>query len=155
VKTTLSNRDRLRQVRLAICDPRRQVVATRLEAAAGSDNPYAFIEVFGRGHLSTCAGAAVYITRCNPVSVQPRAVVNCTSEVPVMFNGTEMFIDLISYVLQRCTYKTSKDKTSKDKTSKDKTSDYKTSTTTKRRQLQNVDTTKRRITNRRFCKNAP
>jgi hypothetical protein len=32
VKTTISNRDRLRQVRLAICETRRQVAATRLEA---------------------------------------------------------------------------------------------------------------------------
>jgi hypothetical protein len=76
VKTTISNRDWLRQVRLAICETRRQVAATRLEAAAGSVNPYAFVEVFGRGHLSTRAGAAVYITRGNPVSVQPRAVLN-------------------------------------------------------------------------------
>jgi hypothetical protein len=105
VKTTLSNRDRLRQVKLAICNMRRQVAATRLEAAAGSDNPYAFIEVFGRGHLSTRAGAAVYFTRCNPVSVQPHAVVNCTSEVPVMCNGTEMFVDPISYVLRTHTYR--------------------------------------------------
>jgi hypothetical protein len=64
VKTTISNRDRLRQVRLAICETRRQVAATRLEAAAGSDNPYAFVEVFGadisvhvQGLLSTSRGA--------------------------------------------------------------------------------------------------
>jgi hypothetical protein len=79
---------------------RRQVAATRLEAAAGSNNPYAFVEVFGRGHLSTRAGAALYITRCNPVSVQPHAVVNCTRKVPVIFNGTEMYVDPISYVLR-------------------------------------------------------
>jgi hypothetical protein len=71
-----------------------------LEAAAGSENPYAFMEVFGRGHLSTRAGAAVYITKCNPVSVQPRAVVNCTSEIPVMYNGTAMYVDPISYILR-------------------------------------------------------
>jgi hypothetical protein len=58
------------------------------------------MEVFGRGHLSTKAGAAVYITKCNPVSVQPRAVVNCTSEIPVMYNGTAMFVDPISYILR-------------------------------------------------------
>jgi hypothetical protein len=70
VKTTISNQDRLRQVRLVICETCRQVAATRLKAAAGSENPYAFVEVFGRGHMSTGSGAAVYITRCNPVSVQ-------------------------------------------------------------------------------------
>jgi hypothetical protein len=100
VKTTISNRDWLRQVRLAICKTRRQVAATCLEAAAGSENPYAYVEVFGCGHMSTRTGAAVYIMRCNPMSVQPRAVLNCTSEVPVLFNGTDMFVDPISYVLR-------------------------------------------------------
>jgi hypothetical protein len=36
-RTTLSHRDRLRQVKLAICETRRQVAPTRLEAIAGSD----------------------------------------------------------------------------------------------------------------------
>jgi hypothetical protein len=54
VKTTISNRDWLRQVRLAICETRRQVAATRLEGAAGSDNPYAFVEVFGGAAPRCC-----------------------------------------------------------------------------------------------------
>jgi hypothetical protein len=48
VKTTrisLCHRDRLRQVKLVICETRRQVASTRLEAIAGSDNPYSLIEV--------------------------------------------------------------------------------------------------------------
>jgi hypothetical protein len=100
VKTTISNRDWLRQVRLAIYKTRRQVAATRLEAAAGSENLYAFVEVFGRGHMSTRARAAVYSISRVAVSMQPRAVMNCTSEVPVSFNGTDMFVDPISYVLR-------------------------------------------------------
>jgi hypothetical protein len=95
-KTTLSHRDRLRQVKLAICVTRRQVASTRLEAIAGSDNAYSLIEVFGRGHLATRAGAAVYMTRCAPVSVSPRAVTNCTSQIPVQFNGMDLFVDPVS-----------------------------------------------------------
>jgi hypothetical protein len=100
VKTTLSHRDRLRQVKLAICETRHQVASTRLEAIAGSDNPYSLIEVFGRGHLATRAGAAVYVTKCAPVSVSPRAVTNCTSEIPVQFNGTDLFVNPASYMLK-------------------------------------------------------
>jgi hypothetical protein len=44
VKTTLSHRDRLHQVKLAICETRHQVASTRLEAIAGSDNPYSLIK---------------------------------------------------------------------------------------------------------------
>jgi hypothetical protein len=93
LKTTLAHRDRLRQVKLAICETRRQVASTRLEAIAGSDNPYSLIEVCGHGHLATHAGAADNVTRCAPVSVLPRVVTKCTSEIPVQFNGTDLFVD--------------------------------------------------------------
>jgi hypothetical protein len=82
-------------------------VPGRLDPAL--DNPYSLIEVFGRGHLSTRAGAAVYVTRCAPVSVLPRAVTNSTSEIPVQFNGTDLYVDPMSNVLKtlavpiRCT----------------------------------------------------
>jgi hypothetical protein len=109
VKTTLSQRDKIRQVKLAICETRRQVASTRLESIAGTENPYSLMEVFGRGHLATKSGATVYITKCWPVSVTPRAVQNCTMEIPAVFNGTDVFIDPISYIIKshavpvRCT----------------------------------------------------
>jgi hypothetical protein len=65
VKTTLSQRDKLRQVKLAICETRRQVASTRLESIAGTENPYFLMEVFGRGHLATKSGATVYSQRVN------------------------------------------------------------------------------------------
>jgi hypothetical protein len=100
VKTTLFHRDRLCQVKLAICETRRQVASSRLKVIAASDNPYSLIKVFGRGHMAIRAGAAVYMTRCAPVSVSPRPVMNCTSEIPVHFNGTDMYVDPIRYVLR-------------------------------------------------------
>ena len=39
IKNALSQKEMLRQVRLAICENRRQVLLSRLEAIAGSDNP--------------------------------------------------------------------------------------------------------------------
>jgi hypothetical protein len=39
VKTTLSQRDKLRQVKLAICETRRLIAATRLEFIAGTEIP--------------------------------------------------------------------------------------------------------------------
>jgi hypothetical protein len=64
VKMTLSQRDKLRQVKLAICETRRQVASTRLESIAGTENPYSLMEVFGRGHLATKSGVTVNITKC-------------------------------------------------------------------------------------------
>ena len=42
---------------LAICENRRQVLLSRLEAIAGSDNPYSFTNVLGRGVMLTRAGS--------------------------------------------------------------------------------------------------
>jgi hypothetical protein len=100
VKASMTMQEKLRQVKSAICINRREIAHTRLEAVAGADNPYSLIAVFGRGHLAIKAGGAVYVTRCAPVEVVPREHANCTEEVPVLFNGTQMFVDPISYVIK-------------------------------------------------------
>jgi hypothetical protein len=97
---SISQKDKLGQVRLAICEMRRQVVATCLESIAGCENPYSLIQIFGRGHLASKAGATVYVTKCQPVSVTPRAVTNCTAEIPASYNNSDVYVDPISYVIQ-------------------------------------------------------
>ncbi len=57
-------KEKLRQVRSAICMNRREIAHTRLEAIAGADNPNSLVTIFGRGHLAIKAGGAVCITRC-------------------------------------------------------------------------------------------
>ncbi len=93
-------KEKLRQVRGAICVNRRQIAHTRLEAIAGADNPYSLITVFGRGHLAIKAGGAVYVTRCSLVEVVPHSHGNCTEEIPVTVNRTDAFVDPISYVIK-------------------------------------------------------
>jgi hypothetical protein len=89
----MSMKEKLRQ-------DRREIAHTRLEAIAGADNPYSFITIFGRGHLAKKAEGAVYVTRCAPVEVLPWSHKNCTEEIPVTVNGTEAFLDPISYVIK-------------------------------------------------------
>jgi hypothetical protein len=96
----MSMKEKLRQVRGAICVNRREIAHTRLEAIAGADNPYSLITIFGRGHLAIKAGGAVYVLRCSPVEVVPRSHGNCTEEIPVTVNGTDAFVDPISYVIK-------------------------------------------------------
>jgi hypothetical protein len=100
VRASMSMKEKLRQVRGAICENRRDIARTRLEAIAGTDNPYSLISTFGRGHLAIKAGGAVYVTKCSLVEVVPRTHPNCTEEIPVTCNGTEAFVDPISYVLK-------------------------------------------------------
>jgi hypothetical protein len=92
VRVPMSMKEKLRQVRGAICVNRREIAHTRLEAIAGADNPYSLITIFGRGHLAIKARGAVYVTCCAPVEVLPRYK-NCTEEIPVTVNGTEAFVD--------------------------------------------------------------
>jgi hypothetical protein len=56
-------KEKLRQVRGAICKNRRDIASTRLEAVARADNPYSLISIFGRGHPAIKADGAVYVTR--------------------------------------------------------------------------------------------
>jgi hypothetical protein len=100
VRTSMSMKEKLRQVRGAICINRRETAHTRLEAVAGADNPYSLITIFGRGHLAIKAGGAVYVTRCSPIEVLPQSHKNCTEEIPVTVNGTDAFVDPISYVIK-------------------------------------------------------
>jgi hypothetical protein len=101
IKASVSHREKISQVKDEICQNRREIAFTRLESVAGTDNPYALMRVFGRGHMVTKNAASVYVTRCNPIEVEPRSPENCTSEIPVTWNGTDAFVDPISFVLSR------------------------------------------------------
>jgi hypothetical protein len=46
VRASMSMKEKLRQVRGAICENRRDIAHTRLEAIAGADNPYSLISIF-------------------------------------------------------------------------------------------------------------
>jgi hypothetical protein len=100
VKATMSLKERIRQVKVEICDNRRQIAHVRLESLAGAENPYSLMQVFGRGHQITRNGATVYVTKCQAVEVVPRQHTECTNEIPVTFNDTEVFVDPISLVIK-------------------------------------------------------
>jgi hypothetical protein len=96
----MSLKERIRQVKAEICDNRLQIAHVRLESLAGAENPYSLMQVFGRGHQITRNGATVYVTKCQPVEVVPRQHTDCTNEIPVTFNDTEVFVDPISLVIK-------------------------------------------------------
>jgi hypothetical protein len=64
VKSSMTMKEKLRQVRTAICVNRRGIALTHLEAVAGTEPPNSLIAIFGRGHLAIKAGGVVSITRC-------------------------------------------------------------------------------------------
>jgi hypothetical protein len=96
----MTMKEKLRQVRNATCINWREIAHTRLETTAKADNPYSLITIFGRGHLAIKVGGTVYVTRCAPVEVIPQSHKNRTEEIPALSNGTEVFVDPISYVIK-------------------------------------------------------
>jgi hypothetical protein len=70
------------------------------QGIAGAENPYSLMQVFGRGHQVTRNGAMVYVTRCQAAEVLPRTHTNCTNEIPAILNGTNVFVDPISFVIK-------------------------------------------------------
>ena len=50
----------------------------------------------------TRAGSVVYVTHCHPVSVLPHSLMpgNCSHEIPAIFNGTNVFVDPINWVIK-------------------------------------------------------
>ena len=100
LKATMSLKERIRQLKAEICDNRRQIAHVRLESLAGAENPYILMQVFGRGHQITKNGARVYVSKCQAVEVVPCQHTECTNEIPVTFNETEVFVDPISLVIK-------------------------------------------------------
>jgi len=100
VRSTMTLQETIRQVKAEICEDRKQIAHTRLESIAGAENPYSLMQVFGRGHQVTRNGATVYVTRCQAAEVLPRTHTNCTNEIPVILNGTNVFVDPISFVIK-------------------------------------------------------
>ncbi len=89
----------IHQVTAEICEDRKQIAHTRLESITGVENLYSLMQVFGRGHQVTCNGATVLVTRCQATDVLPRTHTNCTCEIPAILNGTNVFADPISFVI--------------------------------------------------------
>ena len=69
VKSTLNNHDKLRHIKMEICKNRREVTLARMEAVAGVENPYSLLRIFGKGHIASRAGGAVYVAKCKEVTV--------------------------------------------------------------------------------------
>jgi hypothetical protein len=100
VRSTMTLQEIIRQVKAEICQDRKQIAHTRLESIVGAENPYSLMQVFRRGHQVTRNGATVYVTRCQAAEVLARTHTNCTNEIPAILNGTNVFVDPISFVIK-------------------------------------------------------
>jgi hypothetical protein len=86
-----------------ICEQVRNFPHQTHSSCPGLDNPYSLTAIFGRGYHAIKAEAAVYVTRCASIEVVPRSQKNCTG-VPAVYDGTAIFMDPISYVINSAGY---------------------------------------------------
>jgi len=83
-----------------LCDLDRRVLYNKLQSISGARNMYAMLDVYGPGYALYMAGAAAYLTRCEPVEATRADFGNCTEEIPVLVNETVRFADPFTYILK-------------------------------------------------------
>jgi hypothetical protein len=68
--------------------------------AVGREGPGGVAHHFGLGHLALRSGGVAYVARCGMVVVELRNQTTCTQEIPVTYQGKEMYVNPFSLVLQ-------------------------------------------------------
>lgn len=102
VREMISNNDIFREIKSEICLTRRRQVESWLTLLAGGDNPYISQTLFGRGHIAVKGSAAVYVSQCEAVDVRKaNNSVNCTVEIPATYLNKSVWVDPITYVIQK------------------------------------------------------
>jgi hypothetical protein len=77
------------------------LVELRQLQAAGREGPGSTARHFGVGHLALRSGGAVYPACCRMVVVELRNQTTCTQEIPVAYQGKEVYVEPLSLVVQR------------------------------------------------------
>ncbi len=73
----------------------------RQSQAARREGPGNVAHLFGVGHLVLRSGGAVYTARCRMVVVELRNHTTCTQEIPVTYQGKDVYVEPLSLVVQR------------------------------------------------------
>ena len=89
---------RFRATQYHLCRIGRKTLFNKLQLISGNDNPYALIDLFGRGHTVYVTGSAARVVKCVPIEVQHAVYRNCTEEMPVHYGMELRFLDPISWV---------------------------------------------------------
>lgn len=98
--TNLRVGKRFETVQQDICKLERAIMSTKLQVIAGSANPYALLDTYGKGHQAIAAGTAAYITKCVPKEAVRKEYHNCTEEIPVQVEGVTRFADPFTWTLR-------------------------------------------------------
>ena len=98
--TNLKMYHRFEEVQADLCVLDRKILHNKLQALSGASNPYALMDLYGRGHKVYVAGAVAYVARCVPMEATRYNYPNCTAEIPIEINGTRLFADAHTWVMQ-------------------------------------------------------
>lgn len=100
VSNRLQTFQKLRELQSSMCLVDRRTLYNKLQALSGAQNGHALIDLLGRGHQVTVAGAVAYVTLCESTNVIRADWPNCTEEIPVQLGSKVKFADPITLVLQ-------------------------------------------------------
>ena len=100
INTNLENHKKFEVIQKSICQNERRIMFNKLQAIAGTDNPYALLDLYGKGHVVYRAGAVVHVAKCYQLDAGRASFPNCTTEIPVSVNGSTKFADPFTWVLR-------------------------------------------------------
>ena len=83
-----------------LCQVEMAAWRSKLHNLAGTDNPYALLDHYGRGFTLQVAGAAAYIIKCGRLNATRADYRNCTQEVPVAVKGQTKFADPFTWIIK-------------------------------------------------------
>lgn len=100
LSTSLQKLKAFAKIQADICAIDRKTLNNKIQAIAGESTPYALMDLYGPGHTGFIAGSVAYLTKCVPVEVNVTSHENCTQEIPVIYNGENVFVDSINRIIQ-------------------------------------------------------
>ena len=103
IQGTLAMGTALAEIAMDICELERRLIVNELQAVADGSK-HALNEHIEVGSIAIMRGAVLYVQKCKPVEVVPKAYKNCTQQIPVVMrgnlNGTIRFANPRTMVLQ-------------------------------------------------------
>ena len=83
IKGSLTRQEQLMRISQDVCRVEQKTLHNKIQAMTGVGNTHSMLDIYGKGHLVSLAGDAIYVTHCRVVNVTKWQYGNCTKEIPV------------------------------------------------------------------------
>lgn len=98
LKNSFAIAKNFREIQTQICNLERQSLHNKLQALADK-NPYALLDIYGKGYKVLEGGAVAYLLKCTRKEATLAVYPNCTKEIPIRLIGENVtkFADPLTF----------------------------------------------------------